>query len=294
MRQTKKFFLVVLVISMFSFPGLAQNDPPPGFPIVEDFTDMSEWTLSGHAVHDAGNGWVQLTSNITWKAGLAVHNTAFPSTYGITVEFDFYAGGGTGADGIAFFLVDGTTDPVTAGAFGCALGYACYGNGSAPGVPNGYVGISLDECGGFVSGCAGHNGLPGYIADTVAIRGSGNGLVGYNYLTHAVTVPYGGIDGGWRRARITVTQGQLISVQISWDGGTTWVQLINNYDLSAAPGQATLPATFKLGFSSGTGSGTNYHRVDNLDVSVPVDTAVAVTQQPGGPFCTGDTVEYRY
>lgn len=292
----KRFFVLsVLVISMLAVTGLAQNDPPPGFPFVENFDNMSEWTLTGHAFHEVGSGWVRLTRNIGFQSGLAVLNIPFSSSYGITVEFDFYAGGGTGADGIAFFLVDGTTNPVTPGAYGCALGYACYGDGRAPGVPNGYVGIGLDELGNYLTRCAGHMGLPGgVINDTVTIRGSGNGILGYNYLTHALTAQYGGIDGNWRRTRITVTQGELISVQMSWDGGNTWVPLINNYNLSTAPGQAPLPETFKLGFSAGTGWGTNYHLIDNLEVSVPVDVAVDVIQQPGGPFCTGETVEYQY
>ena len=295
MRRIKRLFLVLVVISMLAVPGWAQNDPPPGFPIVEDFTDMSGWTLSGHAVHDAGNGWLQLTSNVTWQAGLAVLDTPFSSAYGVTVEFDFYAGGGSGADGIAFFLVDGTTGLVTAGAYGCALGYACYGDESVPGVPNGYLGVGIDELGNYLTRCSGHNGLPGgVINDTVTLRGSGNGIVGYNYLTHTLTGPYGGIDGNWRRARITVTNGELSLVQISWDGGTTWKSLIENYDLKAAPGQAALPATLKLGLSAGTGTLTNYHRIDNLDVSVPVDLVVTVTEQPVGPFCTGAPVEYRY
>ncbi len=294
MRQTKKFFLIVLVISMFSFPGWAQNNPPPGFPIVEYFTDISGWTLTGTAAHDAGNGWVQLTNTSNNQAGLAVLNTPFSSTYGITVEFDFYAGDGTGADGTAFFLVNGTTDPVTAGAFGGCLGYACGVPISRAGVPHAYVGIGFDELGNFLTNGSGNGGLPNPIPDTVTIRGSGNGLLGYNYLTHRLTAQYSGIDGGWRRARITVTQGHLISVQMSWNGGTTWVPLIENYDLSTDPGQAALPATFKLGFSAGTGAGTNNHRIDNLNVSVPVDLVVDVTQQPVAPIYPGGNVEYKY
>lgn len=297
MKRNRMLCMAAVVMLVLAVPGLAQNDPPPGFPIVEDFTEVSEWTLHDNAVHDAVNGRVQLTNSTTFKKGLIVLNAPFSSTYGITVEFDFFSGGGTGADGIAFFLVDGTTDPVIPGAYGCSLGYSSnfeYEMLPLAGVSHGYVGIGFDEIGGFLTQYAGPMGLPEYIPDTVTMRGSGNGIVGYNYLTHALTNPYGGIDGGWRRARITVTQGTLVSVQMSWNNGTTWVPLITDYDLSAAPGQAPLPATFKLGFLASTGALTNFHLIDNVNVSVPVDVVVDVTQQPDGPFCPGENVSYQF
>ena len=63
------------------------------------------------------------------------------------VRFEQYQYGGNGADGIGFYLVDGSTDLTSAGADGGSLGDAQ--RNLAPGVDGGYLGIGLDACGNF-------------------------------------------------------------------------------------------------------------------------------------------------
>jgi hypothetical protein len=49
---------------------------------------------------------------------------ALPFNEGLVVEFDQYQYGGTGADGIGFFLADGSAPSFTVGADDGSLGFA--------------------------------------------------------------------------------------------------------------------------------------------------------------------------
>jgi len=56
---------------------------------------------------------------------------------GLSITFDFYSYGGTGGDGLSFFVLDGAAGTVTkAGGFGGSLGYANRTDGiiSLPGI----------------------------------------------------------------------------------------------------------------------------------------------------------------
>lgn len=92
----------------------------------------------------------------------------FPLSQGISITFTTYTFGGdsggtakNGADGIVFFLTDGTqTSPTTTGAEGGSMGYGCSnGNGVYDGVAYGYLGLGIDEFGNFLN--SGDNGSVG-------------------------------------------------------------------------------------------------------------------------------------
>lgn len=110
----------------------------------------------------------------------------------VVAEFDHYAYGGTGADGLAITLSDSSIAPV-AGAFGGSLGYAqksnpgsdCTVAGGCPGFAGGWIGVGLDEYGNYSSAAEGRVDGPGAQADTVTVRGSGSGQSGYNYHTRS-------------------------------------------------------------------------------------------------------------
>lgn len=271
------------------------------FPISENFnTDKPDkWILGNSATWGGtvdGQSTLRLTTAATSQSGLGYYDTAFSSDSGIVVEFDYYSGGGTGADGIAFFLVDGdlvNVDNIAAGAFGSSLGYAL--SGVNPGVPHAYLGVGFDEYGGFPVAGGGKTGIGSSAPDNVTLRGAGNGTAGYDYLTHTVVsnAPISqSIDGGWRKARITVSPGNVgavIRVEMSWNGGDTWHTVIDNYEY-----EETLPDFFKLGFTGSTGGSTNIHAIDNLSVSLPSDLVASVTSAPSGTYKYGDVVEYTY
>ena len=139
---------------------------------------------------------LRLTGADTQQA-TAVHlQRLFPGSGNkVVAEFDHFAYGGTGADGLAITLSDSSIAPV-AGAFGGSMGYAqkcengvsgcasdCITAGGCPGFAGGWLGAGLDEFGNYSNPTEGRVGGPGQQADTVAIRGSGSGQSGYEYHT---------------------------------------------------------------------------------------------------------------
>src|SRR5690606_22629741 len=90
----------------------------------------------------------------------------------IEVEFDHFAYGGDGADGIAVILSDANTTPQP-GGYGGSLGYAQLDTqtNKVSGFAGGWLGIGLDEYGNFSARTEGRNGPTGTaprILDSVA------------------------------------------------------------------------------------------------------------------------------
>lgn len=279
------------------------------FPIQQPFTTstVTGWTFGGGAVLTGngttdpnGNGWLRLTNNSGNQTGYAFYNTAFSSAQGVMVDFDFTSWGGTGADGISFFLLDGATATPTIGAFGGSLGYAQKTN--INGVSNGYVGIGLDEFGNYSSPTEGRVGGPGAVADAVAIRGPGNGAAttDYPYLTGAaagfsldvpsVATRPSQTGTNFRHARLIIQPNRATSVLVTNGFGATPTPVISNYTLAATP-----PSIFKLGFGASTGGSTNYHEIRNLSITAPTDLSITKTDGvnsllAGGPVTYTITV----
>ncbi|MBF4386279.1 hypothetical protein, partial [Vibrio anguillarum] len=93
----------------------------------------------------------------------------------VEVEFDYFAYGGNGADGVAIVFSDASVTPQV-GAFGGPLGFGYKVNEQKPGFAGGWLGIGLDEYGNYsIEG--GGNG-PGRRRQAVVLRGSGSGYSG--------------------------------------------------------------------------------------------------------------------
>ena len=108
----------------------------------------------------------------------ATYQRLFPAANNlVTIEFDHYAHGGNGADGMAVVLSDARVTPQP-GAFGGPLGYGF--KPEANGFAGGWLGVGIDEYGNF----SGEGGSvnKGRRKQSVAVRGSGSGTSGYNYL----------------------------------------------------------------------------------------------------------------
>jgi hypothetical protein len=156
----------------------------------------------------APHGYLQLTDAGQDKAGAVLFNVRIPATQGLSVTFEQWQYGTTTptpapADGIAFFLVDGTAAELTEpGAFGGSLGYAqkllddIATNPFLPGVDNGYLGIGLDALGNYFGdwerrgyGCPAGQRSPAGTGfrvpepNKITVRGPGNGTEGYCFLT---------------------------------------------------------------------------------------------------------------
>ncbi len=283
--------------------GAANNSSPPA----------GASNLSHCGAHQSGpvptmgaaDGWLQLTDAAQNRKGGIVYNQALPATGGLVVTFDQAQYGGTAADGIVFFLTDGSVNLTEVGAYGGSLGYAQ--NTSTPGVAGGFIGVGLDAWGNYPRGgrsdtedrgrgCTGSNS-PGFAAASVAdnyrpnvsLRGPGwqsNGqwTQGYCWLASTATNngtqaqnwtrPWGIRDTGQnpvtavRRVKVTVTP-------VSGGGNTTISVEIDpdgdgalGYELmfTHTTSGITVPSTYKFGFGSSTGGSHDVHLIRNLHV----------------------------
>ncbi|MGV8879794.1 MAG: gliding motility-associated C-terminal domain-containing protein [Sphingobacteriaceae bacterium] len=245
-------------------PGLGYNDP-------------------------VGEGYLRLTNNALNQKGFIYSESVFPSTYGLRVEFEYYTYGGTGADGLTFFLFDATASPFNIGGFGGSLGYSPISTTSpvSPGISKGYIGIGLDEFGNFSNGNEGRQGGIGRKAGSVTLRGKGDGsgltAGNYPYLTSVQTNSLGftltpannasiryasTTDAGYRRAFIDLKHnpagGYNVTVKIMTGGPVPKTYtVINGYHY-----QQAAPANLKYGFASSTGSQTNFHEIRNVYIDI--------------------------
>lgn len=231
-------------------------------------------------VNDAnGSGWLRLSTALNNQQGLALYTGgSFPSSQGVTVEFDYVNWGGNGADGTAFFLYDATG--TMAGALpGGALGY-CFGNGA-------YLGIGLDEFGNFsgsqpgvAGGCPANSSSPGSQADRLVLRGPTSDN---NRWLAGAAVGGGGIDSPGATARPASNHlmvalipnapqpGYTVTVSQGPSGGAQTVLLSNiNFDYAA-------PANLRMGYAASTGGLNNIHEIRNVLASVPADVGIAKT-----------------
>ncbi|MEP6578607.1 DUF4347 domain-containing protein, partial [Microcoleus vaginatus GB2-A3] len=252
-----------------------------------------------------GSGTLRLTSNKFDEAAFVIYNNPISATEGLRVTFDFFAynrgtvvdpnGELLGADGISFFLIDGTATPTKAGGYGGSLGYAQNNRGGiVPGIVGGYLGVGLDEFGNYSASQSGAGGRVntnpaapgGFLADAVGLRGSQS--TSYNFLTSTV-VP-GGIDNkdtsirteAKRSVQITLfptasaTPNRLtvafdLNSNGTFDAGETLLDIPNLATINGA-----VPRTFKFGFAASTGGNTNIHEVNNVIVqSIDPPTLVA-------------------
>lgn len=247
-------------------------------------------------------GYLQLTDVEKYQAGAVVYNKALPSKHGIEVTFAQYQYGGTGADGISFFLVDGETDLTETGAMGGSLGYAQRitedaDTPNSPGVDGGYLGLGLDAWGNFSadtegrgSGCPEDRRAPEHLQvyanrapDTAALRGPGQGFDGYCLLETSATdevigeyangLLYGTNFPESLETETLAEAKRTVKLKVMDDGDQAKVTVDINFQdgngwvrvLESTVPQA-LPETFKFGFASSTGGEVDVHLLRHLRV----------------------------
>lgn len=302
-----------LLLLLLWLPAL----PAAALTITQSFMTNSApgWVLGGSAVltsggaDPAGQGWLRLTSAATNQSGFAYYNTAYSTANGFLIEFEYGSWGGTSADGFVVFLFDGATPTFNIGDFGGSLGYA-NGCSPAPGLSRAYVGIAFDEYGNFsnpADRCK--NGGPGQRANSVTVRGEGNGVdnnANYFYLTHnqlplatqRIDCPSSSCGTSrpnpasyYRKVRILMYPSggsYTLQVEMQFVQGDPFETVISTYTLPTP-----IYPTLKIGFSAATGGSTNNHEIRNL--SIDVFDALADKQATGGFNGTlfgGGTVPY--
>jgi MSHA biogenesis protein MshQ len=249
---------------------------------------------------------LRLTNATTTVATWATLLRPIPA-YGnkVVVEFDYYAYGGSGGDGMAVVLSEGAVSPV-AGAFGGSLGYAQKSNpgsdctvvGGCPGFAGGWLGIGLDAFGNYTTNTEGRNGgVASQVPDSVAVRGSGTGVSGYRFLQGTGSLSPG-VDGAFspaHRYRITMDHSNNVNAytSVERDTGSGYVSVIAPFDVKD-PGysQSLVPTMFNLTFTGATGTSTNIHEIDNVKVcslqALVAPTLNHIRLEHGGSACSGN------
>jgi len=257
------------------------------------------WALGGDAemtgdgiTDPEGDGWLRLTGDESYELGYAVYDEALNTENGLAFQFDYTAWGGSGADGITFFLMDGETtmEEFTPGGYGGSLGFAPR-HKVTEGLSNAVVGIGIDEFGNFSNAGEGRNGGHGRTQDSISIRGAGDGFEGYEFIDGTERLQEGvDIRGTEERPDQTgedyrnvsimftpVEQQFSLSLSMRFGAGTEPEQLFKDLLL---PG--IIPATVKFGFTASSASATNIHEVRNIiiDKAVLNDVVETIAQAP--------------
>ncbi len=269
---------------------------PPLSCFSDDFsasTLSSNWVVarsSGDFTPAIVNGRLGMTQASPKQSTSATYQRLFPAANNlVTIEFDHYAHGGNGADGMAVVLSDARVTPQP-GAFGGPLGYGF--KPEANGFAGGWLGVGIDEYGNF----SGEGGSvnKGRRKQSVAVRGSGSGTSGYNYLRGTCnngststsgnclspTVDSGSDSNRPHRYRLTIdsriTGQSLVKVERNTEG--SYSTLIDSFNAAAQSGQAAIPENLLLSLTGSTGDATNAHQIDNVRIcalkSNPVGTQI--------------------
>lgn len=290
-------------------------------PVLQCFNDnfsqstlSNDWVVSkssGGFTPSIQGGRLRLTEAKSDQSTASTYQRLFPGKANLVeIQFDHYAYGGNGADGIAVVLSDASITPQP-GAFGGPLGY-----GYKPGIngfAGGWLGFGIDEFGNF-SGEGGSSNV-GQRRQSVAVRGSGVGTSGYNYLrgacSNGTTNTNGSclspaVDGNnvspAHRYKITIDSqaaNQSI-VKIERNTGSGFVTLVPAFNAAAQNGQAAIPSDFLLSLTGSTGGSNNNHEIDNVQIcalkSNPIGAQIdhfEFDHTGQGLTCNAETVTIR-
>lgn len=213
--------------------------PPPA---------TASWTANGAATINA-DGSIQLTPAAQYLAGSAWYDTALP-TEGLQATFTAQLGGGTGADGLTFALLDSTKASVTSlGRPGGGLGFS-----SLPGVD-----VTLDTYFNSATNSSNYIGVA-----------AGPGDSGWDQTYSSYANAPSSLRTGTHTVGITVTGGHI---KVSFDGAQV---------LDAVPAAGVIPATAIVGFTGSTGYLTDAHTVSGVSIvqQAPASPGLNATPSP--------------
>ena len=287
--------ILVTALAATSLVATAVSASAASFDISEPLSTngplTSPWVASGTVTPAVVDGALRLTNTDTGQRGFALYDQAVSATRGIDVTFSQAQWGGTGADGIVFFVKDGSDNSTTPGASGGSLGYAPNEEESTAGLSGALLGVGLDSFGNFAS--SGSNGtgcspeFDGAVANAITVRGPGQGVVGYCLLAapydlgantlNLLSEDYSTRLEAARQVRVVIDPSKAIDprVKVYYDGGTEAVVDV------ALPEEFNTVSSVKIGFSAGTGGSVNNHNVWGLTANpappVPMQEDLAPT-----------------
>ncbi|TQS42646.1 DUF7507 domain-containing protein [Cryptosporangium phraense] len=244
-------------------------------------------------VAGAAPGYLQLTDARVNATAAAVYQRPIPAPAGLSVTFAQYqysqpAPDVDPGDGLAFFLVDGSTGASSVGGYGGSLGYAQ--SGANPGVAGGYLGLGFDVYGNFLrdvenrgQGCpagqrSGSSDSDRLERNVVTLRGSGSGTTGYCYLASTTTGPPGQptstltdtlrvttanpeVARRWVNVQVTPAPNPRVVVLIRYGDADSWHQILD------VPAPDNPPSSYKFGFTASSGGATDVHLISDVTAS---------------------------
>ena len=263
---------------------------------------------------DPGSGVIDLTPNlgVSNAIGEVVYDRPVSADLGLHVSFDESQFGGSGGDGLSFFLVDGSHSftPVSGS-------YGLYGYGPrlrAGGVTGGLMGVTLDVSGtasgfdadggswpiggGLRHDCSTTTPAPGNMPDAVVLRGMGDTFDGgYCYVagTAANALLLHGVD------RLSATHHVVVDVSPSTAADPRVVVTVDGTTLIDVPTSAvtksdypgpmlTTVSSYRFGFGASGSGGTDHHDIWNIQASTQVSNPPLLSLAiGGGPFSPGST-----
>jgi hypothetical protein len=286
--------ILVTALAATSLVATAVSASAASFDISEPLSTngplTSPWVASGTVTPAVVDGALRLTNTDTAQRGFALYDQAVSATRGIDVTFSQAQWGGNGADGIVFFVKDGSDNSTTPGAAGGSLGYAP-DDSTTVGLSGALLGVGLDSYGNFAhvdsngSGCS--TEFNGPVENAITVRGPGQGLAGYCLLAtpydlganslNLLSADYTTRLEAARQVRVVIDPSKAIDprVKVYYDGGTEAIVDV------ALPEEFNDVSSVKIGFSAGTGGSVNNHNVWGLTANpappVPMQEELAPT-----------------
>jgi hypothetical protein len=220
---------------VIALDGVAEDPAPPpatacatGAPSIPG-PGGSGWTFNGAAAATATGA--RLTPDVAFEAGSAVYQTPIDPSE-LSICFDVFAGGGTGADGLTLAFLDAAAhDDAALGSSGSQLGF-----GGLTGTA-----VTFDT----------HSTGSEPVGDFVGLASGGG--AGGSLIYFATSTAAGPLEGATHAVEVTITGGRVTVVV---DGTTTIDEAI------------TQPSSALLAFTAATGSTSQIHDVDNLVVAL--------------------------
>lgn len=201
---------------------------------------IATWHYEGSAYWDGSTSNLVLTDAVTNQVGTAFDTTAAVSGGAVSIAFEFYIGGGSGADGISLTALDTSRLLTYMGGNGCGIGY------------------------GGAASCTPGPALPGWSLEVDTYYNEGYDPTPDDHVAFTFDgdvdnpVAWAALpemeDTGWHRMEVEVADPH---VRVDIDGVT--------YLDADLTGSFAFPAY--VGFTAGTGGQTNQHRIRALTVT---------------------------
>jgi hypothetical protein len=227
-----------------------------------------------------GQGTLELTKPINFDGGVAIYNAPISTSQGVSVTFNYYSYGSTGAtgDGLAVIFADASMPHAMIGGCCGSLGYAPYidRGESEPGLSDGYVAVGLDESGWWSYQAEGRTGgFSSPIPNLVGVRGAAQSNWQYllfprNFWGQPAQLPFP-LSAGQSPYRptpltvyVTLTASGTVSVSIDNHRGWGPQSFIPPTNIVGLWGQPKVPANVLIGFTAAGGNFNARHQINDV------------------------------